>query len=152
MPMSSMCNALARYAAALLVAFGASVVSFCLVLPFSTRAGSIVIGFFGVFVGGLCLDRRRRLFGSFLLTVVGIGFYLQLWTRTQFQMNRFDWSDMTFPLLPGLAIGGILAAGVFAIWARTTANRPQGGRTNRSEPTNSHSNSPPQAAHSDGSP
>jgi|JI10StandDraft_1071094.scaffolds.fasta_scaffold209329_4 hypothetical protein len=131
MTTSSLFNLVGRCAAALAVAFFASIAAFLSVLPLSPSAGSAAVGFVGVFLGGLCLERRSRLIGSLLLTVVGSAFYLQLAARMQFEMKRFDWSDMTFPLMPGLAIGGLTASVVGACWRRET------------QPTNSSIEPPP---------
>jgi hypothetical protein len=118
MTASSLSNLVGRFAAALAVAFFASGASFFLVLPLFPGAGSIAVGFFGVFLGSLCLARRSRVIGSLLLALIGSALYLQFWTRVQFNLNRFEWSEIAFPLMPGIAVGGILASAVLAWWTR----------------------------------
>ena len=125
MTASSLPNLVGRFVVALAVAFFASVASFSLVPPLFPGASSIAVGFFGVFLGSLCLARRSRVIGSLLLALIGNAFYLQFWTRVQFNMNHLEWSDMTFPLMPGIAVGGILASAVLAWWTRRPRHSQQ---------------------------
>ena len=80
----------ARYPASVVVAFIASVITgilygmLCFGILDTTPVLSIVlplffaplVGFNGVFFGSLCFQRSKRVFGSVLLLVLGLGFYL----------------------------------------------------------------------------
>ena len=111
----------ARYGAALAVAFVVSLASVHLVFPLGVGPGSIVVGFIGVLVGSLCLPSRNRFLGSLVLTVVGSAFYLDRWSRLQWEMGRLGASELSFPMMPGLLVGGMLATGVIAGWRRVVA-------------------------------
>jgi hypothetical protein len=122
-----------RYAAGLLVAIVASVVGLLSTPSFAERLAPILSGFAGVFLGSLCLERRSRLVGSMLFTVLGLAFYLLVWTPVQFHMQRFTSSEMSFPLMPGLALGGFLATTSSLLWRYATGSQqnapPNGGST-----------------------
>jgi hypothetical protein len=118
-----------RFAAALAVAFVASLVS--------VGMGSVGMGFAGVFLGSLCLARSGRVIGSLLLVLCGSAFYLQFWIRAQIQLNRTEWADMTFPLLPGLIVGGVMASAVLAVpawWTRASKHHQQDPPTKSHQP------------------
>lgn len=120
-----------RYAAGLLVALIASVAGLLSTPCFAERLAPVVSGFAGVFLGSLCLERRSRPIGSMLFTVLGLALYLQIWTPVQFHMQRFAWSEMSFPLMPGLALGGFLATTSSLLWCYATRSQqsasPDGG-------------------------
>ena len=113
-----------RYAAGFLVALIATIAGFFSTASFAGRLTPVVSGFAGVFLGCLCLERRRQLAGSVLFTVLGLAFYLWFWSPVQFQMKRFAWSEMSFPLMPGLALGGFLATAATFYWRGTTHGQP----------------------------
>lgn len=113
-----------RYAAGLLVALTAAMAGFFSAASFAGRLTPVVSGFAGVFLGCLCLERRSRLIGSVLFTVLGLAFYLWFWSPVQFQMKRLAWSEMSFPLMPGLALGGLLATAASFFWRGTTHRQP----------------------------
>jgi len=121
---SRVAQLVARYGAALAVAFVVSLVSVQLVLPLGLGPGSIVVGFVGVLMGSLCLPSRNRFLGSLVLTVVGSAFYLDRWSCLQWEMGRLGGSELSFPMMPGLLVGGMLAAGVLAGWRRVVAPSP----------------------------
>jgi hypothetical protein len=118
-----------RYAAGLLVALIAAMAGFFSTASFAGRLTPVVSGFAGVFLGCLCLERRSWLAGSVLFTVLGLAFYLWFWSPVQFHMKRFAWSEMSFPLMPGLALGGFLATAALSLW-RCTAHSQQGAAPN----------------------
>src|SRR5262249_36588516 len=81
--------------------------------PVHLSIAATVVGFLGVFLGTLCMERRHRVLGSILLTLIGCAFYLHRWTNVEYYLNRFEWSEMSFPSMPWLAVGGCLATVVF---------------------------------------
>lgn len=122
---------LARYIAALFVAFVASFAIFFLglavmfIIPdrcqqflgvsfFSTEFA--ISGFAGVFSGALCLEQKSRRSGSIILLVIGLGYSVWLWlsffnVRDLFEFHWLPW--FFWPLM----VGGTTA--VLLIWFKS---------------------------------
>jgi hypothetical protein len=108
-----------RYAAALIVAFLASIAAFwfgAAPAEYLGKFGSFflfaLVGFAGVLSGTLCLPRSSRRLGSVFLLVVGLAFYLQFWLGLSYLGLP---GHQGFPQFLPLVVGGATAAVVFFI-------------------------------------
>jgi len=98
----------ARFFAAVLVAFLASVVTFIFYTVLDCRWGpefeNALIGFIGVFSGSIYFIRPNRFLGSVILLVLGVGF----------DMLLEDSDDKVYPLsVFWVALGGLVAVAYY---------------------------------------
>jgi len=131
-------NIFGRYSAAIVVAFAVSGAIFALFTPIPLFLGvlgmsdslvqfvlyipAIIVGFSGVFTGSLCLERASRRFGSVVLLVLGLTFYVY----TAFCIKYPGQANDDHPYLwlwglAALALGGLVA--VIFVFRRSSSNK-----------------------------
>ena len=84
----------------------------------------MLIGFFGVLLGALCLPNYHRRFGAFVLVLLGLSFYTLVVIHDYLQQDT-GWASCNLEKLTGnmpLAGGGVLAALTVCFW-RQRPNR-----------------------------